>query len=67
MIKRLKAKEIKYTEKGFMRQLGLDSLNGLSVKGVRINGRYLTCLEDIEQITVIYNVLVDENDFEIRN
>lgn len=67
MLKRLKAKEIKYTEKGFMQKIGLDNLNALGIKGIKINGRFLVPIEDIEQISVVYNVLVDENEFEIKN
>ena len=67
MLKRLKAREIKYTEKGFLEKLGLNDLNALSLKGVKINGRFLVPLEDISDVTIVYTVLVDQNDFEIKN
>jgi len=65
--RRLKVKEVKFTEKGFMEALNLSRMNALGIKGIRINGRFLVPLEDIEQITVCYNVLVDDNEFEIKN
>jgi hypothetical protein len=57
---KVQSKTITYSERAFLKKLGLEDFIG--VKGLCINGRYVTTIEDVKSIDVVLWEAVEEEE-----